>query len=66
MAKKLREMSVKERCSMMVRVIYAEDELQEVPIEYQDMWEYMDEVSEAERSTFVARKAGKMAWGGGG
>lgn len=30
---------------MMEKVIYADEELQEVSIEYQDMWDYMKEIS---------------------
>ncbi|CAN6585738.1 unnamed protein product [Malus baccata var. baccata] len=66
MAKKLREMSAQEKCLMVERAIYAEDELQEVLIEYQDKWEFMEEVFEAEKIALMARKTGKMARGGGG
>lgn len=51
---------------MMERAIYAEEELQEVPIEYQDMWEFLDEVLEPERVKLMARRAGKSSRDGGG
>lgn len=37
MAENLRGLSMKERCLMVERAIYAEDELQAVPIELRDM-----------------------------
>lgn len=54
-------MSIKERCMMMEKAIYVEEELQEVSIEYQDMWNYMDEVSKTERKALMARRAGKSS-----
>lgn len=51
---------------MMEKAIYVENELQEVPIEYQDMWEYMEKASKLDKRTILARKAGKLAWGDGG
>lgn len=50
-------MSITERCLMMKKVIYAEEELQEVLVEYQDRWDYMEEVSELERKTCFAKRA---------
>lgn len=66
MAEKLRSMSIKQQCLMVERVIYADEELQEVPIEYQDMQKYMEEVSKAEKNAILAKRAGKMARGDGG
>lgn len=54
-------MSIKEICLMMEIAIYAEEELQEVPIEYQDIWSYMEEVSEKEMSALLAKIAGKSS-----
>lgn len=56
MAKKLRGMSINERYLMVERAIYANEKLQEVPIKYQDMWEYMEEVSEIEKSAILAKR----------
>ncbi|KAM0979120.1 hypothetical protein ACFX2C_015019 [Malus domestica] len=39
---------------------------EEVPIEYQDKWEFMEEVLEAKRIALIARKICKTARGGGG
>lgn len=66
MAEKLRGMSIKERCLLVERAIYVEDELQEVPLEFHDMWDYMEEISEVEKCKILAKKAGKQAQGGGG
>lgn len=60
-AERLQRMSIKERCMMMEKAIYVEEELQEVSIEYQDMWNYMDEVSKTERKALMARRAGKSS-----
>lgn len=59
-------MSIKERCLMMERAIYAEEELQEVLVEYQDMWDYMEEVYELERKTLLVKREGKSSQGDGG
>ncbi|KAM2080243.1 hypothetical protein ACFX1T_034027 [Malus domestica] len=66
MAKQLRGMSIKERCLMVERVIYVDDEVQEIPLEFSDMWDYLGEVSEAEKKKLLAKRASKQAWGGGG
>ena len=50
---------------MVERDIYAIEESQEVPIEYQDMQEYMEEVSKAENNAILATKAVKVARGYG-
>ncbi|KAB2600030.1 hypothetical protein D8674_010301 [Pyrus ussuriensis x Pyrus communis] len=65
MTSKLRGISIKEKCLMVERAIYTEKELQDVPIEYQDMWEYMEEVFEVEKNEIMARKSGRMARCGG-
>ncbi|KAM1296499.1 hypothetical protein ACFX1Q_024303 [Malus domestica] len=54
MAEKLRGMNIKERCLMVDRVIYVEDEFHEVPLEIQDMWEYLEVVSEEEKRSLLA------------
>lgn len=64
-AKRLRIMTRRERCLMMKMVIYAEEELQEVSIEYQDMWEYMEEIFMGERNAMLAKKVGKSTRGEG-
>lgn len=51
-------------CLMIKRVIYAKNELHEVPIEYQDMYKYMDEASEPEKKAILARRTGNSARGG--
>ncbi|RXH70527.1 hypothetical protein DVH24_013273 [Malus domestica] len=56
-AKRLQKMSIREICLMMERAIYAEEELQEVSVEYHDMWDYMDEVSKPERKSLLAKRA---------
>lgn len=45
---KLRKMSIRERCLMMERAIYAEEELQEIPIEYHDLWDYTEDITESQ------------------
>ncbi|KAM2449068.1 hypothetical protein PS1_019202 [Malus domestica] len=44
-AERLRQMSIREICLMVERAIYAEEEFEELPVEYQVMWEYLEEVS---------------------
>lgn len=39
------KMSIRERCLMMEHAIYAEEEFQELPLEYQDMWEVLEKDS---------------------
>lgn len=56
-------MSIKEICLMMER--YVEEELQEVLIEYLDMWNYMEDVLETKRKALMARRTGKSSRGGG-
>lgn len=64
-AKKLRKMSIRERCLMMERTVYAEEELHEVSIEYQDMWDYMERISAGRKQALLARNAGSPSQGGG-
>ncbi|KAB2615935.1 hypothetical protein D8674_022523 [Pyrus ussuriensis x Pyrus communis] len=59
-------MSIKESCLMMERAIYAKGEFQDVPSESHEMWELLDEVSDADKGKLLAKKLGKMARGGGG
>lgn len=65
MAEKLRKMSVRERCLMVEIAIYAEDELDELSVEYQDMWKYMKEISEAEIQEMNAKRMGSSSRCGG-
>lgn len=44
MAEKMKAMSIKERCLMVEQAIYADEDLQEVPLEYREMWDYMEDV----------------------
>lgn len=54
-------MSIRERCLMVEKAIYAEEECKELPVKYQDMWEYLKEVSEYERASLLARKQAKSS-----
>ncbi|KAM1106474.1 hypothetical protein ACFX13_003396 [Malus domestica] len=65
MADRLRSISIKERCLMMERALLVEKELEEIPEEFFEMWEYMEEVSEAERTDLMARKRRKTPQGSG-
>lgn len=65
-AERLQSMSIRERCLMVECVIYAEEEFENLPIEYQDMWEFMDKVSKYEKVALLARKEGTFSQGGGG
>lgn len=51
---------------MMEMAIYVEDELHDVRIEYQDMWDYMKEISKGEMIALMAKKSGTSSRGGGG
>lgn len=42
---------------MMERAILAEEGLQEILVEYQNMWEYLEAVSVSERAPLLERKA---------
>ncbi|KAB2620501.1 hypothetical protein D8674_040344 [Pyrus ussuriensis x Pyrus communis] len=64
-AERFRTMTIRERCLKMEMAIYAEEELQEVPIEYQDMWDYMEEISAGEKNALMAKKVGSSSRGGG-
>lgn len=59
MAQRLRGMNIKERCKMVERAIYAEDEFKDLPEEYQDAWQLLEAESEPERIALLARKEGK-------
>lgn len=50
---------------MVERAIYAKEDLQEIPFEYQDMWEYMELIFEQEKEALLAREEGKSMHGGG-
>lgn len=39
---------------MVERAIYADEEFENLPFEYQDMWEFMDDVSKHERIALLA------------
>ncbi|KAB2632382.1 hypothetical protein D8674_028629 [Pyrus ussuriensis x Pyrus communis] len=58
-------MSVRKRCLMIERAIYAEEELQEIPVEYQDMWDYMEAITEEEKKAMSITKEGSSSQGGG-
>lgn len=51
---------------MMERAIYAEEELQEISVEYQDMWEYLEDMSARGEKPMTAKEAGSQSRGGGG
>ncbi|KAM1530247.1 hypothetical protein ACFX1Z_019370 [Malus domestica] len=51
-------MTARERCLIMERAIYVEEELQEVPVVYQDMWDYMKEIFIGEKIAIFPKKAG--------
>ncbi|KAM0996356.1 hypothetical protein ACFX2C_006372 [Malus domestica] len=65
-AEDIGRMTIKERCSMMMRALDAEEELQEVLIEYQDMWDYMENVSAKEKEALLAKKKEKSSRVSGG
>lgn len=56
---RLKRITTRERCLMMERAIYAKEELQEVSVEYQEMWEYLEDIFVGERNAILARKVGK-------
>lgn len=65
MAEKWRGMSIKERCLMVERAICVEYELPEVPNEFSEMWDCLEEASKVEKCKLLTIKAGIMARGGG-
>lgn len=65
-AERLKKMTTRERCLIMEMEIYAKEELQEVPVEYQDMCDYMEEISAGKKNALLAKKAGNSSRGGGG
>ena len=65
-AEKLGKMTIRERCSMMVRALDVEEDSQEIPIEFQDMWEYMELISAKEKDAMMAKITGASSRGGGG
>ncbi|KAB2606221.1 hypothetical protein D8674_005938 [Pyrus ussuriensis x Pyrus communis] len=58
-------MSIKERCLLIEWAIYAKDEYEDLPEEYQDMWQLLEAKSEPERVALLARKEGRSSQGGG-
>ncbi|KAM1217073.1 hypothetical protein TB2_013093 [Malus domestica] len=62
----MKAISIKERSLILERVIYADEDLQEVPLEYRERWEYLEEASEAKRSALHGKQAGSLGRGGGG
>lgn len=58
-------MSIRERCLLVEHTIYADDDFEDLIGEYQDMWEFMEEVFEHEKATLLARKQGNSSQGGG-
>ncbi|KAM1036154.1 hypothetical protein ACFX13_039941 [Malus domestica] len=65
-AKRLRNMATKEMCLMMERVIYTEEELQDIPIKYQDMRDYMKEIYVKKKEALMAKNSGFFSRDGGG
>lgn len=59
-------MTLRERCLEVERAIYAEDELHEVPLAYQDLWEYLEEISEIEKKEMIVKREGGSSQGGDG
>lgn len=53
-----KKMSLREMCLKVERVMYTEDELQEVPIAYQELWEYLEEILEMEKKTMIVKREG--------
>ncbi|KAM1513183.1 hypothetical protein ACFX1Z_024642 [Malus domestica] len=66
MTKKLKAMSIKERSLIVECVIHANETLQEIPLEFHEIWEYLDETSKDGRSELIGKQAGNLARGGGG
>lgn len=62
---RFRKMIVREMCLEGEHAIYAEENLQEVPIECKEYWEYLEEIGEHEKKTFLARKEEGSSRGGG-
>ncbi|KAB2611199.1 hypothetical protein D8674_019231 [Pyrus ussuriensis x Pyrus communis] len=54
MAKRMRGISLGKRCLMAECAIYVEDEFDDLPVEYQDMWELLKEEYMAERVALLA------------
>lgn len=65
-AEKLSKLSTKERCLMMERAISAEEELKEISVEYQDLWEYLEDRSAKGKKSMKAKETGSQSRGGGG
>lgn len=59
--KRLQKMSIRERCLLVEHAIYADDDFEDLIVEYQDMWEFMEEVSEPEKAALLVRKKGKYS-----
>ncbi|KAM1067859.1 hypothetical protein ACFX1Q_023920 [Malus domestica] len=64
-ADKLRRMSIKERCLMMEKALYAEEESEETPEEYKEMWEFMENISKTAKRNLQERSEGSSSQGGG-
>ncbi|KAB2597752.1 hypothetical protein D8674_000672 [Pyrus ussuriensis x Pyrus communis] len=59
-------MSIRERCLMMEWVIYGKEDLHELQVEYEDMWEHLKELSERAKKVNYKEEAGSSSQGGGG
>lgn len=51
-------MSIREMCLKGERAIYAEENLQEVSIECQEYWEYLEDIERVEKKEMQAQKRG--------
>ncbi|KAB2636060.1 hypothetical protein D8674_026594 [Pyrus ussuriensis x Pyrus communis] len=52
---RLRNMTLRERCLEAKRTIYAKEKMHEVPIAYQEFWDYMEEISKAEKKAMIVK-----------
>lgn len=59
-------MSIQERCLLVEQALNAEEEVEDLQVEYQDLWEVLEDEFEHERTTLLARKKGKSSQGGDG
>lgn len=65
-ADKLRSMSNRERCMMMERALGANEESEVIPIEFKEMWEYLEDIMKTEKWNLRDRSEGSSSQGGGG
>ncbi|KAM1406714.1 hypothetical protein ACFXTH_001361 [Malus domestica] len=66
MAEKVKAMSIKDRSLIIESVINAKETLQEIPLEFYEIWEYLMETSKDGRGELNGEPAGNGARGGGG